>query len=33
LRTTDPAALDQATEEVIDLIRSIGVEPIEEPAV
>jgi molybdenum cofactor synthesis domain-containing protein len=33
LRATDPTALDQATEEVIDLIRSIGVEPIEEPAV
>jgi molybdenum cofactor synthesis domain-containing protein len=32
LRAIDAAALDRATKEVIDLIRSIGVEPIEEPA-
>ncbi|MGZ8410374.1 MAG: competence/damage-inducible protein A, partial [Hyphomicrobium sp.] len=33
LRATDAAALDRATEEVIALIRSVGAEPIEEPAV
>lgn len=33
LRSTDAAALDRATAEVIALVRSVGVEPIEEPVV
>lgn len=33
LRSSDAAALDHATAEVMALIRSVGVEPIEEPVV
>ncbi len=33
LRSTDVKALDEATAEVMALVRSVGVEPFEEPAV